>query len=232
MARLRRIVMPGHAHVVIHRGRSGQAVFRDAADRETYRSRLREVARHVGVTIHAYALLPSEVRLLVVPETATGLADLMQGIGRHYVRAFNRKYQCTGTPWEGRFRSTVVEGGSQFLNCMRFVEAAPAESPEKPIGPAAETWSSAAHHLGLRLDPLVVDHPAFWALGNTPFEREAAYRRLAAEPFPDRDVAAILHAALNGWVIGSTEFADAAGWHAGRRPQPAKRGRPKRVAAA
>lgn len=207
-------------------------MFHDPADRDSYRANLLEAARTARVAVHAYALLPAEVRLLVSPEGEAGLADMMQAIGRRYVRGFNQKYGCTGTPWEGRFRSAVIESRAQFLPCLRFVETITGPSgcdAEALPGPSPDRYSSAAHHLGLRVDPIISDHPVFWALGNTPFEREAAYRRFAAQPAAQSEVAAILLAALNGWALGSAEFAVMVGNQAGRRSLPATRGRPRKI---
>ena len=235
MARLPRVVLPGHPHLIIHRGHSGQAVFLDALDRTAYLSSVREAARGARVLVHGYALLPSETRLLVMPETEDGMAELMQSVGRRYVPAFNRKYERSGTPWEGRFRSTVIEAERHFAACLRFVEGwadAAQAGAGGPIGAGdGPPWSSAAHHLGLKIDPLISDHPVFWAFGNTPFEREAAYRRYAQQAPPDGEVAAILLAALNGWVLGSAEFSALVAQQTGRRPQPARRGRPRKATA-
>ena len=217
MARLRRIVVPGHPHLIIHRGRSGMPAFRDAADLHSYVGALAEAARVAQVAVHAYALLPTEVRLLVSPENERSLATLMQAAGRRYVRNFNQKYVCSGTPWEGRFRSAVIEHELYFLPCLRFVEGTCA-----PDG-----VSSAAHHLGLRVDPLITDHPALWSFGNTPFERHAAYRRFVEQTADEAEVATILHAALNGWVLGSRKFAETVADQTGRRSQRAPRGRPR-----
>ena len=85
MARLRRIVLAGQPHLVIHRGNNGQAVFIDALDSECYLASLRECARAAGVGIHGYGLYTTEVRLLVTPDSPSGLARMMQGIGRQYV---------------------------------------------------------------------------------------------------------------------------------------------------
>ncbi len=225
MARLRRIVVPGQVHLIIHRVRSGSEVFRDAADRLNYVRALADAALSARVAIHAYALLPAEVRLLVSPEDAGGLALLMQAAGRRYVRSFNQKYGSTGTPWEGRFRSAVIEPDAYFLPCLRYVEGS-AEAVAS-LGGELDGLSSAAHHLGLRVDPLIADHPAIWGFGNTPFERHAAYRRFFERAPGEGEVATILLAALNGWVLGSREFAAAVADQTGRRPQRARRGRPR-----
>jgi putative transposase len=226
MARLPRAVMPGHPHLLIHQGHSGQPVFLDAADAALYLATLADAARAARLAVHAYALFVNEVRLLATPEAADGLAQLMQAVGRRYVPAFNRKYSRRGTPWEGRFRSAVVEPGPQFLACLRFIEVA---TPVRGSPGAGEpVLCSLAHHLGQRVDPLVADHPAFWAFGNTPFEREAAYRRFIEQPPKEGEVAAILLAARNGWALGSPAFRASVAQHAGRRVQAAARGRPRK----
>lgn len=224
VARLRRIVLPGELHVILHRGHNGQPVFLDDLDRDAYLASLREAAREADVAIHAYGLLAREVRLLVTPRDTVGLGRMMQSVGRRYVRQFNQRHARTGTPWEGRFRSAPVESATQGLVATVFVEALTDTAGEAD----AARRSSADYHLAGRADPLVEPHPAFWALGNTPFEREAAYGRLVAEGPPAQQLAAILHAAAHGWAAGSEGFATSAASQGRRRARPATPGRPRR----
>ncbi|MDE2094800.1 MAG: transposase [Burkholderiales bacterium] len=228
MARLRRVVLPGQPHLIIHRGRSGQSVFLDANDRVQYLAGLRASATESGVDIHAYALLPSEVRMLVTPGTAAALALLMQAVGRRYVRAFNQTHRHRGALWEGRFRSTVIDASTHFLACLRFVEASVPAACASALD--VSVWSSLAHHLGLRPDSCITEHSNYWSLGNTPFEREAAYRRYVEQVPPIDETLAIMNAALNGWVLGTSEFAARVLDQTGRRPQPLTRGRPRKRA--
>ncbi|HWI12301.1 MAG TPA: transposase, partial [Burkholderiaceae bacterium] len=114
--------MPGQAHVIIHRGHNGQTVFVDDRDRAGYLSSLRDAAGEAGVAIHGYGLLGHELRLLATPRDLAGLARMMQSVGRRFVRSFNQRHGRTGTPWEGRFRSTAIEAETHFLACLRFVE--------------------------------------------------------------------------------------------------------------
>jgi putative transposase len=226
VARLRRIVMPGQPHLVIQRSHSAQDVFADARDRDSYLACLGDAAREARVAIHAYGLLPHEVRLLATPDDTQGLSRLVQATGRRFVRQFNQRHGRSGTPWEGRFRSTVIEAGPHFLACLSFVEGL-ADAGTRAVlpGEAGALHSSAGHHLAGRDDPLIQAHPGYWALGNTPFEREAAYRRFAAQPAQPQTVAAILHAALNGWVLGSDAFAALVAEQAQRKTRPSAPGR-------
>ena len=228
MARLRRIVLPGELHVIVHRGHNGQPVFLDEQDGAAYLVGLREAAREAGVAVHAYGLLTREVRLLVTPNHATGLGRMMKSVGLRYVRAFNQRYARNGTPWEGRFRSAPIEAQPYLLPAMVFVEGLAAA---EVAGAQSEPLrSSAEHHLAGRDDGLVEAHPAFWALGNTPFEREAAYRRFVGNGAATNQVAAILHAAAHGWVLGSDAFLLRAESLAQRRSRPSAAGRPRQRA--
>jgi putative transposase len=231
LARLRRIVLPGQAHVIIHRGHNGQDVFLDARDQDSYLSSLRDAATEAGVAVHAYGLFRHEVRLLATPRDEVGLGRMMQAVGRRFARLFNQRHGRTGTPWEGRFRSTVIEATAYFLACLRFVEGlSETSAPAGRAGDDAGIRSSAAHHLEGQGDPIAQAHPAYWALGNTPFEREAAYRQFASQPLEAPQVAAILHAAMHGWVLGSDAFAGTASHQARRKVRPSTPGRPRKTA--
>lgn len=75
--------------------------------------------------IHAYALMANHVHLLVTPENENGIAKLMQAIGRRYVQYINRSYRRTGSLWEGRYKSSVVQAETYLLTCMRYIELNP-----------------------------------------------------------------------------------------------------------
>lgn len=221
MARLPRLVLPGQVHLVVQRARAGIVVFADGVDRQAYRDALGLALAEGGISLHAYALASDAVRLLLTPTQAGALARCLQSTGRRHVRAFNARHATSGSPWDGRFRSTVIESPAWLLRCMRHVETA--------AGASADA-SSAAHHLGHRIDPLISEHAAFWPIGNTPFEREAAYRGFLEQPVPKDEPERIESAAQHGWALGSAEFVAQATAQAGRRAAPAARGRPRRAA--
>jgi prepilin-type N-terminal cleavage/methylation domain-containing protein len=224
-------VVAGLPHLVIHRGLSGQAVVVDDADRSLYLGTLVAAAREAEVAVHAYGLFANEVRLLVTPSSAPSLGKMMQAVGRRYVRAFTLRHERSGTPWEGRFRSTVVEPAGRLIACLRFAEGSDADGMGLASDSEMPRWCSVAHHLGLAADGLISEHAAFWALGNTPFDREAAYRRLLAVPVPQAEREAIRDAALKGWAWGSAAFVAQLGADTSRRPRPLRRGRPVKTAA-
>ena len=217
MARLARLEVPGLAHLVIQRANGGHVVFVDAQDRQDYVAALREAAAAEQVQVHAYALLAAEVQLLLTPAQPGALGRAVQAIGRRYVSAHNRRQGRAGTLWDGRFRAAVVEPGALRLAALQAVDAASAEPG----------FTSAGHRSGALRDPMLFDPPEYWQLGNTPFEREAAYRaRLAAGVSP-AVLQRLRHAALGGWVAGSEAFAAEVAALAARPTRPRPRGRPR-----
>jgi putative transposase len=225
MARLPRLVVPHQPHHVIQRGNDGQLMIRDEADYAAFLGWLREAAKQFKVAIHAYALLPNQFDLLITPSDSTGLGRLMQWVGRYYVPYFNRKYNRSGTLWQGRYKAAVIDAERYFMTCSRYIEFIPVQLGIA-TSPADYEWSSYAHHTGARLDPLVTDHPLYWALGNTPFDREIAYKSLSEQTLTADEIHLLRDMTPKGWALGSEKFKANLAKNAGRRVSPAKRGRP------
>lgn len=216
MARLPRLVVPGQAHHLVQRGHNAQPVFIDDEDRRQYLTALRDALRAHEVVLHAYALLDGAVQLLLRPPSESALSRMVQALGRRYVAGFNRRHGRSGTIWEGRFRAGVVQQGQPTLQSMLMIDALPQD----------RRWSSAPHRLGLGRDALVSDPPEYWQLGNTPFEREAAYAALLAQGLDAAVQRRIEHAAANGWALGSAQFLADMALQSGRPVRPRARGRP------
>ncbi len=220
MARLPRLVLPGEAHHLILRAHSGMGplgICADALDRSACLAALQEAAAAERVQIHAYALLPAELQLLATPEQATGLSRLVQALGRRYVSAYNRRHGRSGTLWDGRYRCAVVEPGTTRLNVLRLIDGLSAEAG----------ITSAGHHSGGPRAALLRDLPEIWALGNTPFEREAAWRTLLAQGLAVDVAEGLRQSALGGWAAGSAAFAANVAQAADRPARPRPRGRPR-----
>ena len=208
MARLPRLTLPGYPHHVIQRGNNRQSIFATVADYQILLDLLQENAQKFKVAIHAYVLMPNHFHLLATPETADGLPQMMQAVGRRYVRWFNTAQGRSGTLWEGRYRSTVLEAATYLLPCMAYMDLNPLRAGllANGVQVADYPWSSYAHYAGLRHDKLLTTHPQYWALGNTPFAREAAYANLVRSGISMGQQAALTDAALRGWALGSPKF--------------------------
>jgi putative transposase len=219
MARLPRLALAGHAHWLLQRGLAGRPVFADDIDRDAYLSALREAAAACAVRVHAFALASDEVHLVVTPTEAQGPSRLMQAVGRRYVSAHHRRHGGSGTLWDGRFRCALIEPGAVLLSVLTLVDCLAPEPGH----------SSAAHRCGQgeRRLPLV-DPPEVWTLGNTPFERESAWRRRLDDGLPAAERQALMASAQGGWAIGSPAFLQLLAEQLQRPTRPRPRGRPVR----
>lgn len=225
MARQPRLILPKQPHHILQRGNDRQLIFRDPEDYERFLGWLIEAARFYRVAIHAYALLPTHLHLLATPETEEGLGAMMQKLGRFYVPWYNGKYARAGGLFEGRFRTAVVDTDRHFLLCSRYIELAPVREGEAGE-PAAYPWSSYRHHAGVQGDNVITDHARFWELGNTPFQREAAYIALVEQGIGSDELAQIAGAVQKGQPLGTQAFKLDLERQTQRRILPAKRGRP------
>jgi putative transposase len=225
MARLPRLVLPNHPHHLIQIGNNSQLLFREADDYRQFLVWLRDSAKLCKVALHAYVLMPDHLHLLASPSTVEGLAQMMQRVGRYYVPWYNAKYQRSGSLFQGRFKTSLIDAQRYFMDVSRYIEANPVRS-QLVSDPRDYPWSSFAHHAGITPDAMITDHALYWALGNTPFQREAAYLALSAPTLGQAEMATIDAAVLKGWPLGSDAFKAELQQRAKRQVLPAKRGRP------
>ena len=217
VARLPRLALAGHAHAVLQCGQGERPVFADDIDRAAYLHALREAMASEHTAVHAWALLPGEVRLVATPADAGGLARLVQSVGRRYVSAYNRRHACKGALWAGRFRSAVLEPGPTVLDALLWADGAS----------ALPGHSSAAHRSGGPAWPGLTNPAEFWALGNTPFEREALWRDRMQLGLPRQREQWLHTAVMGGWAAGDPAFSVDAAAAASRPSRPRPRGRPR-----
>lgn len=166
MPRRARLVIPEVPLHIIQRGVNRCAIFLDSDDREHYLSLLASVAEDNGIDIHAYVLMGNHVHLLMTAFDTVSISAAMHRLGQCYVQAFNRKHQRTGTLWEGRFKSCLVDSEEYLLKVYRYIELNPVRAALTDSADAYR-WSSARGNLGIRDDPLLSPHPVFQAFKNS-----------------------------------------------------------------
>jgi putative transposase len=184
-----------------------------------------EHSRAQKVDIHAYVLMDNHLHLLLTPQVDQGLPKMMQAVGRSYVQAFNKSQARTGTLWEGRYRSTLIQTDRYLLACMAYIDLNPVRA-HLVAQPEDYVWSSHAHHIGRHVDRLITPHALYWALGNTPFAREAAYAELVRAGIDADQRGALTDATLSGWALGDADFLANLQTQTQRRLEKSKAGRP------
>ncbi len=225
MARLPRLTLPGYPHHVIQRGNNRQPIFISDADRRVLLALWNEYADKFHVAVHAYVLMGNHFHLLVTPGSESGLPQMMQAVGRRYVRHFNDAHGRSGTLWEGRYRSTLIETERYLLTCMAYIDLNPVRAGL--VTQARDyPWSSHGHHIGLWRDRLITPHALLWELGNTPFAREAAYADLVRGGLQAEEQKTLTDATLKGWALGSADFLIDLQRRTERRATPLQAGRP------
>jgi putative transposase len=152
---------------------------------------------------------------------------MLQEIGRRYVRVINTVHGRTGTLWEGRFKSSLVDSETYLLLCHRYIELNPVEAGMAPHA-AAYPWSSHAHYAGLEVDTLITEHATFLSLGRDAAERQAAFRELFLHKLDQKTVAQIRETINAGCALGSEAFLKAMEARLGRPVGPPKHGRPSK----
>jgi putative transposase len=227
MARLPRLTLPGYPHHIIQRGNNRQAIFADSADYEALLGLLEEYSKKFQVAIHSYVLMSNHFHLLATPQTEDGVPQLLQAVGRSYVRWFNKRQERTGTLWEGRYKSTLIQAERYLLACMVYIDLNPVRAG-MVASPAEFPWCSYLHYTGRRADRLITPHPFYWELGNTPFAREQAYADLVAAGIGSKQQQALTEATIRGWALGEADYVAELQRRTERRVSMAKAGRPKR----
>jgi len=224
MPRQVRIVLPGISLHVVQRGNDRNACFRRDGDRVLYLHHLRDLAGKHVCAVHAYCLMTNHVHLLLTPSITGSASELMRDLGQRYVQYVNRTYGRTGTLWEGRFRSCVVESARYVLACYRYIELNPVRAGM--VGCASEyPWSSHLSNAGLRADRLLTSHPEFVALASDEAKRHKAYREFfehSPEPTLEDDIRV---ATSGGYPLGSESFKRDLALSPGQRLVPGRPGR-------
>ena len=208
---------------VVQRGNNRQVCFASDADLKAYAHWLAEGAGKFGVAIHAWVFMTNHVHLLVTPGSGDSVSRCMQFLGRLYVRYFNYTYRRTGTLFEGRFKSCLVQSNSCLLACQRYIELNPVRAG-MVSDPADYTWSSYRAHAFGQAASMWDPHPEYLALGSSQVSRIRAYRKLFSEALDTELVADIRHALNTGLVLGNDRFRKEVEQLTGQRQYHLKRG--------
>jgi putative transposase len=201
MPRPPRFVLPGHTLHLIQRGNNRSSCFLDDADHACYLAALHHASVGASCPVHAYVLMPNHVHLLVTAGDARAPARMMQALGRRYVRYFNQRHGRTGTLWEGRYRSSLIDSERYFLSCSRYIETNPVRAG-LVRSPDEYPWSSFRSNAEGQPDFLAQRHPVYLALGRWGSTRREAYRTLFDTPLAVPILDAIRRATSKGTVLG------------------------------
>lgn len=225
MPRRPRISLAEIPQHLVQRGVNRDPCFFAEEDCHCYLHWLQEAASDWQCVVHAYVLMTNHVHLLITPQTGNGLAKLMQSVGRRYVQYINRHYKRTGTLWEGRYKSSVIQAEAYLLTCMRYIELNPVRAA-MVNDPGEYRWSSYRHNGLGQNDPRITEHTLYRSLGLDGESRRTAYRALFRSQLDDEAIGEIRLALAQGQPLGSERFREVTCVATGVRRTQAGRGRP------
>lgn len=228
MPRRARIRIPGMPLHIVQRGHNRSNCFHAETDRLYYLRLVGKLAGSNRCSVHAYVLMTNHVHLLVTADQPEDVSGFMKQTAQAYAQFVNRTYGHSGSPWEGRFRSSVVQSEEYLLACYRYIELNPVRAG-LVIRPEDYRWSSYRSNALGAISPVIIPHDAYLRLGGSPHERQAAYRGLFGEFGDQPEFAAIRRAILGGFAVGREAFVQQIERSAGRPACPQKAGRPRKA---
>lgn len=228
MPRRPRVHLPGLPLHVVQRGHNRDACFFAEEDYLAYREWLGEACAATGCQLHAYVQMTNHVHLLLTPPESRAVAGLMISLGRRYVQYINKTYRRTGTLWDSRYKSSLVQADAYLLLCQRYIELNPVRAGMVD-DPAHYRWSSYRKNgLGQR-DPLLTPHAVYSGLGKDEADRLANYRALFRAELDGEAISDIRLALNQGQPLGDARFIDHIERAAGQRREIRPRGRPRKA---
>ncbi|RUO37286.1 transposase [Aliidiomarina shirensis] len=205
MPRRRRAYVPGIGAHVIQRGNNRQITFKDDSDRSVFVSYLIEYLVEFDVKIHAWVLMSNHFHFYCTSEHKWGISRFIQILCSRYTRYFNKRHGRTGTLWEGRYYSAMVQSAKHSLNLYKYIEQNPVKAGL--VARAGDFhWSSYATNARGVPSSICTPHPDYLALGKNDQERRSEYRRLFSFDCSSEFLEDIRSATMSNGALGDEAF--------------------------
>lgn len=226
MARQARLFIPECPTVLELSGVAGNEVFKNREAFSLFHKQIPLSAAQEHVSVHAYCLVPTGAMLMVSASQPVMVGRFVQNLNRFFSPAVRRVQHVTSSSlWEPRFKSTVVQPGAYSLMACLLVEQLAIRAVNTPAL-SNYPWCSYAAHAGMLNEAWLSDLPAYWQLGNTPFERQSRYREFSERGVGSLDEASFMSCLNKGWLWSDDAFREQIQLLANRSVQPRPRGRP------
>ncbi len=80
------------------------------------------------------------------------------------VQYINHMYDRTGTLWEGRYKSSLIDADNYLLVCSRYIELNPVRA-DMVAEPSEHEWTSYHANANGEADAILKQHELYLALG-------------------------------------------------------------------
>jgi len=205
MARLPRIVVPNQPLHIMHRGNNRQDIFESEEDMTRIKEDIAHALSKSDCRLHAYVIMSNHLHLLITPANKAQLSKFMQTMANRYVRFFNATRKRTGTIWEGRFKSCLVDSENYLFALYRYIEMNPVKA-NMVKNLADYPWSSYQHNALGEKNSLITDHLLYQGLGENTELRAENYQKIFDKLNTADQEQQITEATMRGEVYGSSQF--------------------------
>ncbi len=220
MARKIRVFVEDSSQHILLKSLSGLILFKDETDYQTFKDMLIELVTKHDVKIHSYVLMPEYFEFLVTPKHPEAISKFMQSLGRKYVGYYNKKYNRTGTLWDGRYKASLVEDSLYLFDVMRYIENLPLQDNYP--------FSSIGKNLFNEQDNIVTYNNLYKGLGFTQVDRIKEYSKIFHSKMKKETLEFIVNSLNKQTVTGSVEFVKNLEEQIGVSLTSKQRGRPKK----
>jgi putative transposase len=225
MPRRARAYLSGMPYHIVQRGNNREACFYNSDNYRFYLSLWKTVSKRYGVAVHAYCLMTNHIHFLVTPTTEGAISRTMSVIGSRYAFAINRQMKRSGTLWEGRHKSSLIDSDNYLLACYRYIEQNPVRA-SMVFHPKEYEWSSYRANTS-RFSSWLEPHKGYLSLGNSSADRIASYTTLLAENLDNKSLSIIRKSSHYCQPVGDSGFREKIERKYGVKLGYARRGRPR-----
>jgi len=205
MARLPRLVVPHQPLHIMHRGNNRQDIFNSEDDMLRIKDDIKEALKKSGCALHTYVIMTNHLHLLVTPESKEKLAIFMQTMANRYVRYYNALHKRTGTIWEGRYKSCLVDADSYLFTLYKYIEMNPVKA--NMVADISEyPWSSYSYNALGMPDELITEHVLYTGICEKEELRCSRYIEMFNQLNINKQRKDIVKATLAGEVYGTDSF--------------------------
>lgn len=228
MPRQSRFVLPNCPHHVIQRGHNRQSVFVGDDDYLYYLDTLQEWKVQLGCKVYAYCLMTNHVHLVIDPgDDPEHLGRLMKRLAGRQTRYVNALERRSGSLWDGRYKSSLVQADAYLQACCRYVELNPVRAGIVD-DPASYRWSNCPARVGRIKQPWLDLDPFYLSLGKSMSQRAEKYAGWLRETPPEAEWRLIREATQRGQLTAHKRFAEELSARYGCRLVQRGPGRPRR----
>ncbi|MDY0045710.1 MAG: transposase [Syntrophales bacterium] len=206
MTRHARQALPDIPYHIVNRGNNHQKIFFDGDDYYFFFNAIKSAKEQYPCKIYSFAFMTNHIHLLIEPvESGHNLASFIKQVSQRHGQYINKRYERTGTLWEGRFKSSPISTDAYLLACCRYIEMNPVRAGLTDR-PEDYKYSSYRSKIGIRNCNVLDSDPLYESFGSTSTERQQKYRQWFQESVEIEEWDHIRYAIKRNWPYGNDGF--------------------------